>query len=149
MPKLTVKKRLQIMLIIFLVGMTGIVFSTLMIDNIIDDYIDRMSTDIHLEVINNYENVNVDVKKDDENISIYINPKNERMEEEVKVFEPTEAIVSSEVGINIRKEPSVDSEKIGVVPYGCKITILDEEGDWYKINSGYVYKEYVDIEFNN
>ena len=59
MPKLTVKKRLQIMLIIFLVGMTGIIFSTLMIDNIIDDYIDRMSTDIHLEVINNYENVNV------------------------------------------------------------------------------------------
>ena len=149
MPKLTVKKRLQIMLIIFLVGMTGIIFSTLMIDSIIDDYIDRMSTDIHLEVINNYENVNVDVKKDGENISIYINPKNERMEEEVEVFEPTEAIVSSEVGINIRKEPSVDSEKIGVIPYGDKITILNEEGDWYKIDSGYVYKEYVDIEFNN
>lgn len=149
MPKLTVKKRLQIMLIIFLVGMTGIIFSTLMIDNIIDDYIDRMSTDIHLEVINNYENVNVDVKKNDENISIYINPKNEQVEEEVEVFEPIEGIVSSEVGINIRKEPSVDSEKIDVIPYGDKITILNEEGDWYKINSGYVYKEYIDIEFNN
>lgn len=149
MPKLTVKKRLQIMLIIFLVGMTGIIFSTLMIDNIIDDYIDRMSTDIHLEVINNYENVNVDVKKNDENISIYINPKKEQVEEEVEVFEPIEGIVSSEVGINIRKEPSVDSEKIDVIPYGDKITILNEEGDWYKINSGYVYKEYIDIEFNN
>lgn len=149
MPKLTVKKRLQIMLIIFLVGMTGIIFSALMIDNIIDDYIDRMSTDIHLEVINNYENVNVDVKKNNDNISIYINPKNEQVEEEIEVFEPIEAIVSSEVGINIRKEPSVNSEKIGVISYGDKITILNEEGDWYKINSGYVYKEYIDIEFNN
>ena len=149
MPKLTVKKRLQIFLLIFVVCMSGIIYSTIMIDNVIDGYIDRISTNINLEINNNCNDVEVSVDRKDENIFINIDPKEEIEKEIEETFESREGVVISEIGINIRKEPSISSEKIGSIPYGEKIIILDEEGDWYKIDSGFVNKEYIDIEFNN
>ena len=149
MPKLTVKKRLQILLLIFVVCMSGIIYSTIMIDNVIDGYIDRISTNINLEINNNCNEVEVSVDRKDENVFINIDPKEEIEKEIEETFESREGVIISEIGINIRKEPSISSEKIGSISYGEKVIILDEEGDWYKIDSGFINKEYVDIEFNS
>ena len=147
MPKLTVKKRLQILLLIFVVCMSGIIYSTIMIDNVIDGYIDRISTNINLEINNNCNEVEVNVDRKDENIFINIDPKEEKDIEET--FESREGVVISKIGINIRKEPSISSEKIGSISYGEKVIIIDEISDWYNIDSGFIHKEYVDIEFNS
>ena len=147
MPKLTVKKRLQILLLIFVVCMSGIIYSTIMIDNVIDGYIDRISTNINLEINNNCNEVEVNVDRKDENIFINIDPKEEKDIEET--FESREGVVISKIGINIRKEPSISSEKIGSISYGEKVIIIDEISDCYKIDSGFIHKEYVDIEFNS
>lgn len=56
------------------------------------------------------------------------------------------AYISSS-GINFRKEPNTDSEILKTFVQNAKITILSEEGDWYKIQykeqTGYVIKTYV------
>ena len=38
--------------------------------------------------------------------------------------------------VNIRKEPSQDSEKVGVLYKDCGGDILEQQGDWTKIKSG-------------
>ena len=50
-------------------------------------------------------------------------------------------------GINFRKEPNTDSEVLKVFAQNAKVTILEEQGEWYKIEHkdevGYVLKTYV------
>ena len=53
--------------------------------------------------------------------------------------------------LNIRKEPSTDSERIGYALYGEALQYLEDDGEWVKIwytsdKEGYVSKEYVNIE---
>ncbi len=54
--------------------------------------------------------------------------------------------ISSEVGLNLRKEPNVKSEVLEIIPYGTKITILDEENGWiqteYNGSTGWVSTDY-------
>lgn len=53
----------------------------------------------------------------------------------------------SSTGINFREEPNTDSKVLKVFSQNAKITILEEQGTWYKIKhndqEGYVLKEYV------
>jgi len=51
--------------------------------------------------------------------------------------------------LNIRASASTESNVVGVVHSGDKVTIKDTSGSWYKIScngkSGYVYKKYVSL----
>lgn len=45
--------------------------------------------------------------------------------------------------LNVRSGASVTSKVVTTIPGGTEITIIGEEGDWYKISEGYVMKRYV------
>lgn len=51
--------------------------------------------------------------------------------------------------LNIRASASTDSNVVGVVHSGDKVTIKDTSGSWYRIScngkSGYVYKKYISV----
>jgi uncharacterized protein YgiM (DUF1202 family) len=51
--------------------------------------------------------------------------------------------------LNIRKSASADSDVVGVLREGTRVTIKDTSGSWYKITSGsksgYVYKKYIEL----
>lgn len=68
-------------------------------------------------------------------------PKDDKKEE----LNKTAYIITS--GINFREEANTDSKVLKVFAQNAKITILEETGDWYKINHndqiGYVLKTYV------
>lgn len=53
--------------------------------------------------------------------------------------------------LNLRKEPSTDSKSLKKLNAGASMTILSEEGNWYKVQSGkktgYVNKLYVSMEW--
>lgn len=46
-------------------------------------------------------------------------------------------------GLNIRKEMDIESEWIGQYPGRSTIVILEDMGDWYRVENGYVMKEFV------
>ncbi len=76
------------------------------------------------------------------------NNKNDNKQESAKKQEElnkTAYIASS--GINFREEPNTDSKVLKVFAENAKITILAEQGEWYKIKHndqvGYVVKTYV------
>ena len=48
--------------------------------------------------------------------------------------------------LNIRKEPSIDSEPLGILKDGEQIEILETVGDWYKIEPGYVMAKWVKLD---
>ena len=51
--------------------------------------------------------------------------------------------------LNVRASASTDSNVVGVVHQGEKVTIKDSTGNWYKIScngkSGYVWKKYINL----
>ncbi len=54
-------------------------------------------------------------------------------------------------GLNYREEPSTNSKVIAVLPHGTTVTILEDCGDWYRVEynatTGYLYKEHVECLF--
>ena len=58
-------------------------------------------------------------------------------------------VVTEKDPLNVRKEASIDSEKIGEVSKGATISITGSNGDWYEIEygeqTGYVSKQYVEL----
>lgn len=135
---------LKVFITLFVLCITGIVFSTITIDKQIDSYIEEMKTEVKVEVINNSNN-EVMVVQEGEDITVIINP----VEETKQVTENDDkeqyayGLVTSVSGLNVRKQPSLDSEKVGVLEYGAEIKILGETGDWFKTDSGYIFKEFV------
>ena len=83
-------------IIVFVICFTGIVASTVMIDNLIDSYIEEIKTEVNIEVINN-TNSEVTVEDKNGNIKVYINPETEEevVTEETTVFEQKEVTVES------------------------------------------------------
>lgn len=80
-------------------------------------------------------------------------PKKEEIKEEPKKEETTtgkSVYVTSEGGLNMRKEPDSKSEVIAVIPNGTKLDVLDEQGEWYKVKyegkEGWVWKGYTSEE---
>lgn len=45
--------------------------------------------------------------------------------------------------LNIRKAADINSEKLGTLEDGAKITILEDCGEWLKIKAGYIMKQWV------
>lgn len=59
---------------------------------------------------------------------------------------PTKGYVSAESGLNVRKGPSSNSGKVGVLEKGTTVTIVSVSGKWYKISSpksGYVFSQHI------
>lgn len=132
---------LKLFVLLFILCIAGMVFSTIAIDKQIDGYIEDIKTEI--EIINNSDN-NVIINQENNKILIIINPIEEDDEEIVpEVKEPIRGLVTSKIGLNIRQEPSIESERIGVLEYGSEIEILEDCGDWYRIENGYIFKDYV------
>lgn len=136
------KLSLRPLLILFVLCLTGMIFSIIAINKEIDSYIEEMKPEVFVE-INNVD-VEVDVKEDGNKIKVVVEG-----EEEIDITndEPEEVEemyikVTSEQGLNIRQEPNIESERIGVLYYGEEVKILEESEQWYRIEQGYVYKEY-------
>lgn len=132
-------------IIVFVVCFTGIIASTIMIDNLIDSYIKEIKTEVNIEVINNTNN-EVTVEDRDGNIKVYINPETEEevVTEETTVFEQKEVTVITDKGLNIRKEPDISSEVVGTINYGGEVTVINEVDGWYEITDGFIKTDYVE-----
>lgn len=130
---------LKLFITLFVLCILGIVISTIAIDKQIDAYIDEIKTEI--QIVNNTDS-NIVVVREDDSIIININPE-EEVEEEVIVPEVFQGKVTSLSGLNIRQEPSVESEKVGVLEYGETVEILEDCGDWYRTENGFIFKDYV------
>ena len=99
-----------------------------------------------IDPINNLDNdsADIEVKQDKDNIKIYINPK----EDSTTVIENDECDndiyvqVTSKRGLNIRENPTVESEKVGVLNYGDSIQILSEHNGWYLTEFGFICKKF-------
>lgn len=146
MQQLPVKAKLKLFMIIFLVCFVGIITTSFMIDKKIESYIADMKSviNINIEVINN-TNDNVEVKKsDNSNIKVYINSKaDSQVTEETSNAISEEVTVTSKVGLNIRKKPTVESEKVGAYNYGERVKVIEDHGYWYKTDLGFICKRYV------
>lgn len=132
-------------IIVFVVCFTGIIASTIMIDNLIDSYIKEIKTEVNIEVINNTNN-EVTVEDRDGNIKVYINPETEEevVTEETTVFEQKEVTVITDKGLNIRKEPDISSEVVGTINYGGEVTVINEVDGWYETTDGFIKTDYVE-----
>lgn len=139
---------LKLLLILFIVCFSGILISGLLIDKKIESYVAEMQTNVNInvEVINNLDNdsADIEVKQDKDNIKIYINPK----EDSTTVIENDDCDndiyvqVTSKRGLNIRENPTVESEKVGVLNYGDSIQILSEHNGWYLTEFGFICKKF-------
>lgn len=129
---------LKLFITLFVLCILGIVISTIAIDKQIDSYIEELKTEI--QIVNNTDNV-VIVTREGSNIVIMVDHKDET--EDVVEPEVFYGEVTSLSGLNIRQEPSVESEKVGVLEYGETVEIIEDCGDWYKTESGYIFKDYV------
>jgi hypothetical protein len=118
------------------------IFSIIAINKEIDTYIEEMKPEVFVE-INNVD-VAVDVKEDGNKIKVVVEgeEKIDITNDEPEEVEEMYIKVTSEQGLNIRQEPNIESERIGVLYYGEEVKILEESEQWYRIEQGYVYKEY-------
>lgn len=137
--KLNMKGKL--LLLSTIICLIGIIVSPFIIDREIDKYIEQISTEvvINIDVVNN-TNDEVSVIEDDGTIIVTV-------DEEVTLEEQTDLNINvrviSEVGLNIRENPTVDSEIVGTYSYGESVNVIEDEGEWYKTDRGYIYKEFV------
>jgi uncharacterized protein YgiM (DUF1202 family) len=136
---LEINVSLKTLLTVIFLCITGIIFSVVAIDKQIDSYIADMRAEII--IVNNTDNY-IDMEQDGEKTTVTINPKKEVAEENENT-EEFYGIVTSTIGLNIRKEASVNSEKIGALYYGAEVKILEDCGDWYRTENGYIFKEFV------
>ena len=131
--------RFRMFITLLVLCTVGIVFSTIAIEKQIDSYIEKIHTEVKIEVINNSDN-NVTVTQNENDVTIKIDERKEVTK--TPVGEDEYVLVTSDNGLNIRHNPSVDSNKVGTLNYGAKIKIIEEVGDWYKTDLGYIFKEY-------
>ncbi|MBQ9031852.1 MAG: SH3 domain-containing protein [Parasporobacterium sp.] len=45
--------------------------------------------------------------------------------------------------LNIRPQPNTDADPVGVIRNGEEVEILEDLGDWYKVDAGYVMSRWV------
>ena len=131
---------LKVFITLFVLCITGVVFSTIAIDKQIDNYIDEIRTEI--QIVNNSGD-EVIIDREDNKIIITVNPIETKSEEVTKMENEMYGIVTSMSGLNIRREASVESNRVGVLEYGAKVKILEDCGDWYRIENGYIFKDYI------
>lgn len=131
-------------IIVFVICFTGIFASTIMIDNLIDSYIEEIKTTVNIEVINNTTD-EVVVEDKNGNIKVYINSETEdEVVTETNEFEQRQVKVITDKGLNIRKEPDTSSEVVGTINYGDETTIINEVDGWYETTDGFIKSDYVE-----
>lgn len=131
-------------IIVFVICFTGIFASTIMIDNLIDSYIEEIKTTVNIEVINNTTD-EVVVEDKNGNIKVYINSETEdEVVTETNEFEQRQVKVITDKGLNIRKEPDTSSEVVGTINYGDETTVINEVDGWYETTNGFIKSDYVE-----
>lgn len=131
-------------IIVFVICFTGIFASTIMIDNLLDSYIEEIKTTVNIEVINNTTD-EVVVEDKNGNIKVYINSEAEDdVVTETNEFEQRQVKVITDKGLNIRKEPDISSEVVGTINYGYETTIINEVDGWYETTDGFIKSDYVE-----
>lgn len=74
--------------------------------------------------------------------------KKEEPKEETKpeATENTGTYANSEVGLNLREEPSLTAKILATIPFGTKLTVIEEKDGWFKTEysskTGWVSKEF-------
>lgn len=109
---------------------------------------DTLNGWVRLEDVKGIQPINNEENQEQEE---EINQEQTQTEESKEEQETSEAINKTgyitATGINFRKEPNTDSEILKVFAQNAKVTILEEQGEWYKIEHkdevGYVLKTYV------
>ena len=98
------------------------------------------------EVIETNENKEVEVttpNKIDENKDNNeekVTKTNENEEQKV-----TKGVVVAKGGLRVREEQSLDSNILDVLPFNTEVDVLEEFDEWVKIEQGYLYKKFVEI----
>ena len=46
--------------------------------------------------------------------------------------------------LNVRKEDSIESDVVKVISKGDKVNIIEEKGEFYKVDIGFVMKKFID-----
>ncbi len=66
--------------------------------------------------------------------------------EELEVTDKNIIYINSEVGLNLREEPSLTAKILATIPFGTKLTILEEKDGWYKVEysskTGWISKDF-------
>lgn len=76
------------------------------------------------------------------NLTTQQNPTKTNTNEEQKV---TKGIVIAKGGLRVREKQSLDSNILDVLPYNTEVDVLEEFDEWVKIEQGYLYKKFVEI----
>lgn len=81
------------------------------------------------------------------------NKPKEETKSEVKTEEPKkeetkkDVYVTADGGLNMRENPDKNAKVLVLIPNGTKLTVLEEQGDWYKVEydgkTGWIMKDYV------
>lgn len=155
--------KLKWFLIALAVCFIGIFASVFMIDNIIDGYIEEIKTVVNIEIMNE-TNDEVIVKREDDNIKIYINTESskdkattesskdeattETSKDEVTTesskFEHKYVKVVTEKGLNIREKPDITSDVVGTINYGEEVLVINECDGWYETTDGFISQDYIE-----
>jgi len=68
---------------------------------------------------------------------------------EIKPSDVKAGLVTAKSGLNLRDSVSSSSSIIGLLKYNTSVTIVEQTGNWYKINygksQGYVFKSYIKL----
>ncbi|MFH0732984.1 MAG: CHAP domain-containing protein [Candidatus Omnitrophota bacterium] len=63
-------------------------------------------------------------------------PVEEKSIEVLPAFSTKTLFVNSEIGLNVRSSPDVASTKLGAIPHGTEVIVLNEQGKWLEVKSG-------------
>lgn len=72
---------------------------------------------------------------------------------EQKKEEPIKGVVKDCMNLNVRSNPSIDSEILGTIPKNHEVIVLDDsEEGWFKINvtgigTGFCMSKYINVKF--
>lgn len=143
------RPEIKILALVILISLIGIFSSAFLLDKCIDNYITKLQPQVKTEVVVNlYNNTDnkVTIDKDDKgNIDVHIDKNKAINNNEANNNKPKQGIIIATSGLNIREKSDINSDVIGALDYGSKVNILDETQYWYKIDKGFIYKNYVEL----
>lgn len=132
----------KLLLIVLILAVVGIVFSTMMLENYNKKFMEEIAkiNNINVNIHNVTEQeISSNVNGDDVDIYLY------KKQLEPEVFIPEGVRITSDIGLNIRQEPTTDAPIVSVLEYGDVVIIEDKFDHWYKTKDGFIYKEYTEV----
>ena len=103
---------------------------------------------------NQYSNKPEHEQMKEETVEEIIEPSEETIEEMTEAEEDTTEATFGKVNcskLNVRKEPSINSNPLCIVEYGTRMEINEFNGEWIKVltldgASGYCMRKFVDLD---